>query len=40
MKKKIAPSIMCAPFFELKKCVKELEDSGVDYIHIDITVGK
>lgn len=39
MKKQIAPSIMCAPFFELGKCVNELESSGADYIHVDIMDG-
>ena len=39
MKKQIAPSIMCAPFFELGACVRELESSGADYIHVDIMDG-
>lgn len=39
MKKQIAPSIMCAPFFELGKCVEEMEKAGADYIHVDIMDG-
>ena len=39
MKKQIAPSIMCAPFFELGKCVREMEINKVDYIHVDIMDG-
>jgi len=39
MNKKISPSIMCAPFFELSKCIKEFEDNGIDLIHVDIMDG-
>ena len=39
MKKQIAPSIMCAPFFKLGKCVEEMERAGADYIHVDIMDG-
>ena len=39
MNKKISPSIMCAPFFELSKCVKEFEDNGIELIHVDIMDG-
>lgn len=39
MKKQIAPSIMCAPFLELEKCIKEMEHNKIDYIHVDIMDG-
>ena len=39
MNKKISPSIMCAPFFELSKCVEEFENNGIEVIHIDIMDG-
>lgn len=39
IKKQIAPSIMCADFMELGKCVKELERCDADYLHIDIMDG-
>ena len=39
MNKKISPSIMCAPFFELDKCVKEFENNGIELIHVDIMDG-
>ncbi len=37
--KKIAPSIMCAPFFQLETCLTELEESGADLLHLDIMDG-
>ena len=37
--KKIAPSIMCAPFFQLEACLSELEESGADLLHLDIMDG-
>ena len=36
---KIAPSIMCAPMFELPKYVAEMEAFGIELIHIDIMDG-
>lgn len=39
MIKKISPSIMCVNFFELGKCIKEFEESGIDMIHVDIMDG-
>lgn len=39
MNKKIAPSIMCAPFFELNKCIEEFENNDIELIHIDIMDG-
>lgn len=39
MNKKISPSIMCAPFFELDKCIKEFENNGIELIHVDIMDG-
>ena len=37
--KKIAPSVMCAPLFQLDSCLGELERSGADLLHIDIMDG-
>lgn len=37
--KKIAPSIMCAPLLSVEGCLRELEQSGADLIHIDIMDG-
>ena len=37
--KKIAPSIMCAPLLAVEDCLRELENSGADLIHIDIMDG-
>lgn len=39
MTNKIAPSIMCAPMFELPKYVAEMEQYGIELIHIDIMDG-
>lgn len=39
MNKKISPSVMCAPFFELDKCIKEFEKNNIELIHIDIMDG-
>lgn len=36
----ISPSLMCCDFFNLGKCVKELESLGTDYLHIDIMDGE
>lgn len=37
--KKIAPSVMCAPLFAMDACLAELENNGVDLLHIDIMDG-
>ena len=37
--KKIAPSVMCAPFYRFAECMAELEQSGSDLIHVDIMDG-
>ena len=36
---KIAPSILSADFSHLAKQVREAEDAGVDYIHVDVMDG-
>lgn len=36
---KISASMMCASLIDLKKDIKELENAGVDYLHIDIMDG-
>ena len=36
---KIAPSILSADFSRLLEHVKEVEDAGVDYLHIDVMDG-
>lgn len=37
--KKIAPSIMCAPLLSVYSCLRELEQSGADLIHVDVMDG-
>ena len=37
--KKIAPSVMCAPLFALDSCLREMEQSGADLLHLDIMDG-
>ena len=39
MKKAISPSIMCADFFELEKTVRAFEETGIEYIHVDVMDG-
>lgn len=39
MNKKISPSMMCADFGEINKCIKELEAGKAEYLHIDIMDG-
>ena len=39
MTNKIAPSIMCAPMFELPKYVAEMEEHNIELVHIDIMDG-
>jgi ribulose-phosphate 3-epimerase len=36
---KISASMMCASLINLKKDIEELENSGVDYLHIDVMDG-
>ena len=38
-KKQIAPSVMCADFMNLGKCIKDFEDNGIEYLHVDIMDG-
>ncbi len=40
MKKQIAPSIMCADFMNLKECIRDFEENGIEYIHVDIMDGQ
>ena len=39
MKKKLSASLMCADLLNLEDAIKELEKSGIDYLHIDIMDG-
>lgn len=39
MKKRISPSILSADFSKLGQEVKELENAGADYVHIDVMDG-
>lgn len=39
MKKKISPSVMCADFMKLDRCITEFEKNGIDLIHIDVMDG-
>ncbi|MBE6549047.1 MAG: ribulose-phosphate 3-epimerase [Ruminococcaceae bacterium] len=38
-KKQISPSIMCADFMNLEKCIRDFEKNGIEYIHVDIMDG-
>ena len=40
MIKKISPSVMCVDFFNLDKCIRELEENNIDLLHADIMDGK
>ena len=37
--KKIAPSLMCADFFNLEADIKEFEENNIEYLHLDIMDG-
>ena len=39
MIKKLSPSLMCAPLFDLKNTISIFEKSGIEYLHIDIMDG-
>ena len=39
MKKKLSASLMCADLLNLEDAIKELENAGIDYLHIDIMDG-
>ena len=39
MENKLAPSMMCCDFFNLKAQVNEFENSGIELLHIDIMDG-
>ena len=38
-KPKLAPSMMCADFMELRKVLKLFENESIDYLHIDVMDG-
>lgn len=37
---KVAPSMMCADFLNLGKQIEVMEESGIDYLHVDIMDGR
>lgn len=39
MKKLLSASIMCADLLNLERSVRELENAGIDYLHVDIMDG-
>ncbi|MBR2988462.1 MAG: ribulose-phosphate 3-epimerase [Clostridia bacterium] len=39
LKKRISPSLMCCDFFNLAEQIKCFENTGVEYLHIDIMDG-
>ena len=39
MNKQLSPSMMCADFFHLGNQLKEFENAGIEYLHIDIMDG-
>ena len=39
MKKQLSPSMMCADFFHLGDQLREFEENGIEYLHIDIMDG-
>ena len=36
MEKLLCPSMMCANFGNLEKEIKELEEGGIDFFHLDV----
>ena len=36
---KIAPSMMCAPLFDLEKTIRAFEEEKIEYLHIDVMDG-
>ena len=40
MKKKIAPSLMCCDFFNLKEQIKTFEKTGIELLHVDVMDGQ
>ena len=40
MDKKIAPSLMCCDFFNLKEQIKTFEKNSVELLHIDVMDGQ
>ena len=36
---KVAPSILSADFVNLERDIRHLQDSGADYVHIDVMDG-
>ena len=39
MKKKIAPSMMCCDFFNLRKYIEIFEKAEIEYLHVDVMDG-
>lgn len=39
MNKQLSPSMMCADFFHLADQLREFEENGIEYLHIDIMDG-
>ena len=39
MEKLLCPSMMCANFGNLEKEIKELEEGGIDFFHLDVMDG-
>ncbi len=39
MDKKLSASIMCADLLNMERSIKEIENAGIDYLHIDIMDG-
>ncbi|MBR1969745.1 MAG: ribulose-phosphate 3-epimerase [Clostridia bacterium] len=39
MDKKIAPSVMCVDFFELRKHIETFEKNNIDLVHLDVMDG-
>ena len=40
MKKKIAPSLMCCDFFNLKEQIETFEKTGIELLHVDVMDGQ